>query len=161
MKNILLIGGLVVLTLGLIWVARTANKENPDSFVNNVLEIVSENNIDFGAISMADGDVFHSYVLKNGGDKPVRITRIWTSCMCTGAVLKTAAGAEKGPFGMHGKNGLDFEVLPGQTVEIEAVYDPNAHGPSGVGPIVRSIYVETNSSIAPKLELKFKGTVVK
>lgn len=161
MKNILLIGGIIILTLGLIWIARTNGGANPDSFVDNVLELVSENNVDFGTISMADGDVFYSYFLKNGGDKPVMITKIWTSCMCTKAVLKTSSGEEKGEFGMHSSGGPDFEVPPGKTVEIEAVYDPNAHGPSGVGPIVRSIYIETNSSIAPKLELTFKGTVVK
>ena len=159
MKNVLVIAGLAVLALGLIWMARINSAAGPESFANSALELVSENNVDFGTISMADGDVFRSYFLKNGGNEPVLITKIWTSCMCTEAVLKTSSGEERGRFGMHGPEGPNFEVPPGETVEIEAVYDPNAHGPAGVGPIARSIFVETNSSTNPKLELKFKGVV--
>ncbi len=111
MKNIFFIGGLIVLTLGLIWIARSNNSASPDSFVDNVLEIASGNDYDFGKISMAEGNVFHSYFVKNGGDKPVKITKIWTSCMCTEAVLKTSGGEEKGKFGMHSRGAQNIDDL--------------------------------------------------
>lgn len=117
---------------------------------------------DFGTISMKDGNVTHAFELKNEGAEAVKIEKVYTSCMCTTASIIDASGKEHGAFGMQGHGSpskADIEVGAGESVTLEAVFDPAAHGPSGVGMVERSIYVETNSAKSPKLELTFRATV--
>ncbi|MCR4323212.1 MAG: DUF1573 domain-containing protein [Candidatus Azambacteria bacterium] len=119
--------------------------------------------VDFGTISMTAGKVRNSFAVRNDGTEPVAITKIVTSCMCTEATL-TAGGKSFGPFGMAGHGALRSirqEVMPGETVELEAEFDPAAHGPSGTGKIRRVVYVETNSQTNPKLEFSFEANVTK
>ena len=44
---------------------------------------------------------------------------------------------------------------------LEAVFDPAAHGPSGVGLAQRYVYLETNSAKSPKLEISFQAMVTR
>lgn len=122
----------------------------------------AENRFNFGAVSMKEGKVTHRYELKNLGEEPIKVEKVYTSCMCTTAVLFDSEGRKRGKFGMPG-HGLpsrtNIEVLPGQKLFVEAVFDPAAHGPSGVGLANRSIYLETNSRKSPKVELKFTAMV--
>jgi len=114
---------------------------------------------DFGTISMAAGKVSHRFWIRNTGDSPVTITRLYTSCMCTEATLITPAGS-KGPFGMpgHGANAGVFErIAPGGTAQVEAVFDPAAHGPAGIGPTQRIVTIRT-AEAAP-LDLQFTAMV--
>ena len=124
-----------------------------------------ESNFDFGTISMEDGPVSHNFKVTNDGTEPVQIGKIYTSCACTTAYIIDSSGEKYGKFGMPGHRGLrataDVVVQPGESVEVEAIFDPAFHGPSGVGLIDRSIYLETNSAKSPKLELRFRATVVK
>ncbi|MBI5913577.1 DUF1573 domain-containing protein [Candidatus Azambacteria bacterium] len=116
---------------------------------------------DFGTISMAAGGVRNSFAVRNAGAEPVTITKITTSCMCTKATLKSG-GRSFGPFGMPGHGAVPSirqEIMPGETAEIEAVFDPAAHGPSGTGKIRRIVTVETNSQTKPKLEFSFAADV--
>ncbi len=116
---------------------------------------------DFGAISMANGNVSHNFTLKNEGPESVIIEKVYTSCMCTTALITDSSGGKYGEFGMpgHANSKTNVEVLPGETVTVEAIFDPAAHGPSGVGLAQRSIYLETNSVASPKLELFFQAMV--
>lgn len=111
--------------------------------------------LDLGTVSMAAGNVPFQYLIKNAGDQPVDLKRIATSCMCTSATLVTANG-RKGPFGMPGHgtgtNTVKARLAPGETANLEVVFDPAAHGPSGLGRIERSVMVE--SADAPPLELR-------
>lgn len=115
---------------------------------------------DFGTISMKDGKVKHTYQIKNSSDEPLTITKLYTSCMCTTAEL-TAGDQKAGPFGMQGHGGsipnISVSLQPGQTAEVEAVFDPAAHGSAGVGEIKRSVFVNTQGN--PNFELTFKATV--
>ena len=122
---------------------------------------VSHTTFDFGTISMKDGNVSHEFELKNEGTEPLTIEKVSTSCMCTTAFLIDSSGKKYGGFGMpgHGTARADVEIGPGETLILEAVFDPAAHGPSGVGLAQRFIYLETNSSKSPKLELSFNATV--
>jgi hypothetical protein len=115
---------------------------------------------DFGAISMKDGKVKHIYEIKNASDKPLIITKLYTSCMCT--TVELTAGTEKaGPFSMQGHGGTipDIEVplQPGQTAQVKAVFDPAAHGSAGVGDIKRSVFVSSQDNT--NFELTFKAKV--
>ena len=113
---------------------------------------------DFGSISMANGNVSKKFVVKNTSQDSVELSKLYTSCMCTTATLNMTDG-QKGPFGMPGHASIPSlreTVAPGEEFEIEAIFDPNAHGPAGVGPIERVVILEYEGGT---LELGFKATV--
>lgn len=114
---------------------------------------------DFGEISMARGNVSTTFLLKNDGSDPLKISEITTSCMCTtaeidGKIFKMTHGGE---VSMNSP----IAIAPGETKEMLVTFDPNAHGPEAVGPIRREIYVHTNSSSTPHVTVSVMGNVVK
>jgi hypothetical protein len=129
-----------------------------DKTESGVLE-ANETFHDFGTISMKNGKVSTTFKVKNVKAEPVVLTRLYTSCMCTDATLKIT-GKTEGPFGMLGHGIVkSFNDLlpPDETAEVEVVFDPNAHGPAGVGTIERTVTVEgQNGKLA---ELNIKATV--
>jgi hypothetical protein len=109
---------------------------------------------------MAAGHVSHRYRIRNTGTEPLQIDRIYTSCMCTRATLTTSSGRSFGPFGMPGHGFVapaNAPLAPGQEASVDIVFDPAAHGPSGVGRIERAIMLE--SAQARPLELRFVAMV--
>ena len=60
-----------------------------------------ETAFDFGSIPMYEGKVKHNFTLKNTSRATVKISKIYTSCMCTEVMLITDK-SRKGPFGMPG-----------------------------------------------------------
>lgn len=114
---------------------------------------------DFGSISMAAGKVTHRYWISNTTAAPIVIRKIYTSCMCTTAAL--VKGVRKfDPYGMPGHGhipAINETLHPNEDAFIEVVFDPAAHGPSGVGPIERFVTVETSSE--RPLELAFSALV--
>ena len=120
---------------------------------------VAESFYDFGSVSMAKGLVTHKFTLTNAGSVPATVTKMYTSCMCTKAKL-TVADQSWGPIGMPGHTAipnLSVQIEPGQTAEVEAVFDPAAHGPAGVGVIERQVTLELNGQ--SPLQLSFKAVV--
>ena len=106
-------------------------------------------NYDFGTISMKAGNVSTTYRITNEGAEPLALDKIYTSCMCTTATLITANGRKQGPFGMPGHGPLKpatGQLAPGEVALLEVVFDPAAHGPSGVGRIERVVTVETKGA---------------
>ena len=80
--------------------------------------------------------------------------------MCTAAYFIDSDRNKKGPFGMPGMGfvpKLNAIIKAGTSGEIEAVYDPNAHGPAGVGMIDRFIYLEDANN--NKLQFEIKANV--
>jgi len=125
---------------------------------------VMEGDYDFGAIRMADGNVTHSFEVKNESDESVMISKVYTSCMCTVAYVVEESGERHGEYGMQGHGPLkaaDVEVLPGKSVVLEVVFDPAAHGQEGTGKVKRVVYLETNSQVRPRLEVVFEAEVTK
>lgn len=160
-KNILagVLASAVILG-GIIWLGNFQKNqnggENPATAGSELL--AEETSFDFGKISMAAGNVRHAFKITNSGAGPVTVNKIYTSCMCTAASLKTAAG-EWGPFGMPGHGfipKLNIKIASGEESELETVFDPAAHGPAGVGKIERVIYLDTASGV---MELKIKAMV--
>lgn len=158
---VLVLGGTALLIGALLWIAKpsgstiakTASSSPPSSLV------AKEDSYDFGTISMAKGVVTRDFAVNNTATTPIRLTKLYTSCMCTRATL-IHNGKKTGPFGMPGHitvPGIDETIQPGETVTVEAAFDPAAHGPSGVGPIARKVFLE-NDSGGP-LELNFKAVV--
>lgn len=116
---------------------------------------VLEQPYDFGDIEIFAGKVSTNYTLKNEGNEDVTITKAGTSCMCTEGEI---AGMT---FGMHGSNVETVVIPPGGEETVKAIYDPLAHGPNGVGPVTRTLLLETNSTETPKVELRFSANVIK
>lgn len=161
-QNKFIWAGVILATLiGFIWIARPAPQSGPASPVlgKNGALAAKENNYDFGAISMAAGKVSKIFVIKNTGTDALAVNQLYTSCMCTVATLKIGSRSV-GPFGMPGHGfaqRINEIIQPNEEAQVEAIFDPAAHGPAGVGRIERVVYLE-NSAGAP-LELKFSATV--
>ncbi|MEK7590147.1 MAG: DUF1573 domain-containing protein [Patescibacteria group bacterium] len=123
-----------------------------------------ESNFDFGTISMRNGKVSYKFEIKNDGTEPLTINKIYTSCMCTTVTMTDSTGKNYGIFGMPGHGGAasrtNVKLDAGKSLMAEAVFDPAAHGPSGVGLAQRTVYFETDSIKSPTLELNFTATVI-
>lgn len=118
---------------------------------------------DAGEVPINGGLVKKTFEVKNTGFSDLKIENIWTSCMCTKAVLKV--GDKTSPeFGMpeHGSNPAFWseEIKPGETGQLEVIYDPAAHGPEGTGSVVRAIYLATNDPEKTKAEILFSANVI-
>ena len=115
---------------------------------------------DFGKVSMAAGNVSRAYWIKNASGAPLTITNISTSCMCTEATLITQSARKKGPFGMPGHApvpDIEERLAPGQTAQVEVVFDPRAHGPAGIGRNDRTVTIRHDAGRS--LELGFTAMV--
>ena len=117
---------------------------------------------DFGMVPMYGGKVKHSFTLKNKGQGSVKISKIYTSCMCTEATL-VSGKSKKGPFGMPGHGGLitfaNQEIGAGEEAIMEVEVDPAAHGPQGAGPAKKVVYIETDDS--QKIQLMMDINVIR
>lgn len=155
---------------GLVWWSKSVDSGtlNSGSGTSSSSEIIAsgagmlsaeETFYNFGKISMKDGNVSKTFKVWNKSSGDVNLESVTTSCMCTVAYVVNAGG-KQGPFGMpgHGSVPKVNEVIKaGESRDIEVVYDPNAHGPAGVGMIDRFVYlVDENGQ---KLELEIKANV--
>lgn len=112
---------------------------------------------DFGTISMKNGDVLKNFTIVNPTGKDIKLKTVVTSCMCTKALIIRPDGSQKGPFGMPGMGYVppaNEIIKPGESRVIRAIYDPNAHGPAGVGMIDRFIKLVDDSGNEIELEIK-------
>ena len=161
-KNIIGVLLSVLVLMGLIWVARPdSSNDNTATLVESagVLAVEESDMYSFGTISMAEGKVKHQFKMKNTGNEPVIVDKIYTSCMCTTAEL--IVGEKRfGPYGMPGHGAIpkiDGLIKPGEEAVVEAVFDPAAHGPAGIGRIQRAIVLENNAG--QPVELQFVAVV--
>ena len=117
---------------------------------------------DLGDVPINGGLVTKEYQIKNTIGNTLKLKKIATSCMCTKASFQVEETKTKF-FGMEGhgdKNPpVNIEIPAGQVGKVVVQFDPAAHGPQGVGPFDRSIFL-TFSDPAGIKELKFNGTVV-
>ncbi len=161
-KNVLVIGLLAVVALvGVMLLGRSTDRamSSPtDVTVKSALS-ASEALYDFGVVSMKNGKVSHRFKVTNPTNNDQIAEYLSTSCMCTTAYIVDDK-ARSGPFGMEGmsSNGKAKMLFkPGESREIEVVFDPNAHGPAGVGPLQR--FVTLTDAAGGKLQLEIKGLV--
>ena len=155
---------IVVAFLGWL-VAISGEDESPVELLSQGVLSAQESKFDFGTISMQNGKVEYDFKVKNEGEEPVAINKVYTSCMCTTAFFIDPDGKKYGGFGMPGhglsKTSSDIVVGPGQEATVKAVFDPAAHGPSGVGLVQRSVFLETNSTQSPMMEFNFDAVVTR
>ena len=157
---IILVVGIIALLLGLMWLGQSATRQANNQTGSAESPLTSDEKLfDFGTISMANGNVSREFKITNSSDKSVNIRKISTSCMCTSVLFKSDQKTY-GPFKMEGMGSLtsaNITLNPGDTAVAEAVYDPNAHGPAGVGQIDRFVYIQDASG--GRLELEIKALV--
>ncbi|HEY4513999.1 MAG TPA: DUF1573 domain-containing protein [Candidatus Paceibacterota bacterium] len=158
----LIIGAIVLVAiLGLmLWGRPSAGANNALNQTNqsgNSSLAAAETFFDFGTITMKAGNVERSFEMKNPTDADVKIVSIVTSCMCTTAYLETPSGA-KGPFGMPGHGGaatrISETIKPGESRVVKVVFDPNAHGPAGVGLMERVVMISDENGGTLQLQIK-------
>ena len=157
-KNIIIFCVVLVALFGLMWLARPSVAPVPSGGAEaGTFLTAAESLHNFGTISMADGNVTKVFSVTNSTDKDIKIESVATSCMCTTAYLESADG-EKGPFGMPGHGGpssaVNEVIQAGKSREVRVVYDPNAHGPAGIGPVDRFIYLTDASGGTLELEIR-------
>lgn len=158
----ILAGVAVLLAIGgLFYWGRANQSVSADEPIRESGLAAAETFYDFGEISMADGNVDKVFEVTNPTDKDITLERLTTSCMCTTAFI-LEDGARRGPFGMPGHGGpvaRANEVIPaGGRLAIDVVYDPNAHGPAGVGEIDRFVYLVDETGGQLSLEIKANVT---
>jgi len=127
---------------------------------SQVSVMVTENKHDWGTIDLNGGIVSKSFAIENKGASPLKLYEVKTSCMCTTAQLKTSSQVSP-KFKMHEKSSYIFEMGPGETAELIVEFDPAFHGPSGTGPINRTITMNTNDAKNPTLSFNLTANVVK
>lgn len=112
---------------------------------------------DFGTISMKNNDVTKEFTVTNLTDKDITVATVLTSCMCTSAFIVEPDGTTKGPFKMPGMGYVPpaNEIIKSKESRIiRVVYDPNAHGPAGVGAIDRFVTLIDTAGGTIQLEIK-------
>ena len=80
--------GTVVVIGGFIWSSQQSSglAGQPSS---DPSALVSDSQLyDFGTISMAKGEVAHSFKIRNTSQESLSIKQVYTSCMCTLAEVK-------------------------------------------------------------------------
>lgn len=162
-KNIILAFLVVLLFIAfLVWLV-SASKQNSLTSTeskNSALE-VKQNQYDFGEISMANGKVEYDFEIINKTQESTKIKKIYTSCMCTEAVVEI--GDKKfGPFGMPGHGlipSINQDIKTGDKFIVKAIFNPAAHGPAGLGRIERQIYIEEEGVKNP-LTLTIRASVI-
>ena len=166
-KIIVFITVLAVLFIGLFLYGKP--DENKNKKLNTALNQSSDISAlqapevfyDFGKISMKNGNVSKIFKVMNPTNTDIKVPSVNTSCMCTTAYILGKDGSKSRPFGMPGHGRAvpkaNAIVEAGGSLDIEVVYDPNAHGPAGVGMIERSVFVEDENKNV--IEFKFRANV--
>ena len=119
---------------------------------------ISPKEYDAGTVSMAEGLVKKTYEIKNTGPGDLKIDKIWTSCVCTTAILRIDE-KQSPKFGMHNNPRWSGKIAPGKTGYLEVAFDPAFHGPEATGPVVRAVYLATNDPQNKKAEVRLMANV--
>ncbi len=169
---------IIILLVGFFFIGKPGTKggevvdasvpEGAKELANSHLAVVSgalvatETFYDFGTISMKNGKVSKVFRVTNSTNADIKVPSLNTSCMCTTAYIIQEDGSRSRPFGMPGHGGAvpkaNATVVAGGSLDIEVVYDPNAHGPAGVGRIDRFVYLEDDNGNKLRFEIKANVT---
>lgn len=155
MRTILIFGTIIISIFVVAAIFRPVPPEQQSAVINSSVLAIDNNSYDFGTISMAKGEVAYEFKIKNTGTEELKIGKVYTSCMCTTARF-IKGDIQKGPFGMAGHGYIPpvNEMLePGEEATVKVIFDPAAHGPAGIGPIKRLVYIESDGSVIGELEI--------
>ena len=136
-------------------------QETSDAAAAESSLVTSETSYDFGTISMKEGNVAKEFTVTNPTGADVMVSSVVTSCMCTTAFLIGPDGASKGPFGMAGHGYVppaNELIKAGESRTVRVVFDPNAHGPAGVGRIDRLVALTEKDGGTLEFEIRANVT---
>ena len=121
---------------------------------------VSPEAYDFGPVKRMGGKVQTTFTLRNQGETALTIHRLWTSCPCTTATLVVAQ--RKSPeFHMLDSHPDWSETLKsGDEATLLVSFDPNYHGPGGVGLQQKLIRITSGGLQNPLAQLMLSATVI-
>lgn len=156
---VIIIVSTLILFGGMWLVAKTAPTSSVESS-STAKVTTSETTYDWGTVNMENGKVEKIFPIKNDGQDTLKLFNVTTSCACTTAQLVLSDQASP-LFGMHTKSSYVLDVLPGQEAELKVIFDPAFHGPNGVGPISRTITVETNDAAQKQLTFTANALVTR
>jgi hypothetical protein len=166
-KIIVFLSVVAILFISIFFLARSAPRENQEVTVNpnsnsSIFELdIPQTTYDFKNISMKNGNVSTTFTIINPKEEDINLQKVFTSCMCTVAYVIGQDGNKKGPFGMPGHGAVpkvNEIIKAGESRDIEIIYDPNAHGPAGVGMISRFVYLEDAKGNRRQLEIRANVT---
>ena len=164
MNNIKVIALMLLLTIALIgggiWAATRPAAVAQVTADPGAKATLNKTNWDWGEIKMNGGLAIAEFEVKNEGQQPLKLYNGTTSCACTNARIEVN-GKSSGYFGMHTKSKKIMEIKPGEMGKVVVEFDPAFHGPSGVGPIQRTVTIATNDTKQVEITLNLSGTVVK
>lgn len=92
---------------------------------------------DWGTIPN-DTPVTRAFTVRNGGDRPLEITGISTSCGCTTASLE------------------DARLAAGETAELRVTFDPTTH-PGLTGPVLRMVYLRSTDPVHAEVAIELRA----
>lgn len=116
---------------------------------------IQKTSTDLGNIKVSD-EKSADYVLKNSGTKPLQLSGITTSCMCTfGQIIYKNSKSDE--FGMHSQSSYIAEIPPGESAVLRVIYRPYLM--PVYGEIEREVYVNTNDPATPKLVFSVTANV--
>lgn len=110
---------------------------------------------DLGDMNVTD-EKSADFVVKNTGTKPLSMFNISSSCGCTAGVV-TIAGVKSPEGAMHAKSDWIGSLNPGDQATVTVIYRPSVMPVKG--DVSRSVYVETNDPISPKLTFTVRAFV--
>jgi hypothetical protein len=122
-----------IVTFFALFMALNLNAQTPEN--GPVIDFTSIT-VDYGEIERGS-DGIRIFEFTNTGDEPLIISKVYSSCGCT---------IPKKP---------EAPIAPGEKGEIQVKYDTNR-----MGPIRKTITVNSNAKGTPIVSLKIKGTVI-
>jgi len=157
--------GVILLTSTIGKSNKAEIKSTDISTVNSTYKL-DKTQYSFGKISQRDGNIETNFELTNTGNSDIYVKKLYTSCMCTKAQIVFSNGDKTALNGMLGHSPdsdllVEKSVKAGETVKIRTVFDPNAHGPQGVGFIKRNVTLETNLKTNPIIQVSFDAEVAR
>lgn len=160
-KNSIIIATIVIATFGILGWAIAQLGGSADITMTAAAQVATqERAYDWGTIDMDDGMATKQFEITNSGTEPLQLYNVTTSCTCTTAQL-ISEGQRSPLYSMHTKSKYVHELAPGETAQLEVVFNPAFHGPSGVGAITRQVTVETNNPQEPALNFVVSADVIK
>lgn len=165
MNNKKVLIGFILVTIlilfgGVFILSKTTNSGQINGVSANAKLTADEKTFDWGEIAYSGTDATKTFTIKNSGTEVLKLTNIKTSCACTKA--QVVIDDKSSPyFSMHTTSSWIGEISPGKEASLTVIFDPDFHGPSGVGAVERLISMETNDAANPQIEFSLKGVVVK
>ena len=112
---------------------------------------------DFGRVPIDGGKVETLFNIVNEAPGEMRLLSVATSCGCTEAVAEFGDGSTVGSFDLP-VDGQDSDagrsVSAGESFKVRVVFDPAAHGPEGVGELMREVILATRDGAQTRLVIR-------